>query len=58
MTTWSQTVHTSTRSNNMEWYWWVLLGVVIVVGGTVKLKVLNMWMEKRKANQERIEEDA
>jgi hypothetical protein len=42
----------------MEWYWWVLLGVVIVVGGTVKLKVLNMWMEKRKANQERIEEDA
>jgi hypothetical protein len=42
----------------MEWYWWVLLAVVFVVSGTLKMKFLASWMEKRKAKQERIEEDA
>jgi hypothetical protein len=42
----------------MEWYWWVLIVVLLVVFAIIKMKFIGMWMEKRKANQERIQEDA
>ncbi|MDO9556036.1 MAG: hypothetical protein Q7J82_00420 [Coriobacteriia bacterium] len=35
----------------MEWYWWVLVGVGIVVIGYLKLKVLGKIMENRKAKK-------
>lgn len=38
----------------MEWYWWVLLVVVLVAGATIKLKVLSMWMENRKKRADQI----
>jgi hypothetical protein len=41
----------------MEWYWWVLLVAVIIVGGYIKLKVLGKWMDKRKKDAENIPED-
>ncbi len=41
----------------MEWYWWVLIAAVVVVGGYIKLKVLSKWMEKRKLDEQRILED-
>lgn len=41
----------------MEWYWWVLIAAVVVVGGYIKLKVLGKWMEKRKNDATRILED-
>jgi hypothetical protein len=37
----------------MEWYWWVLIALVVVVGGALKLKVLGMLMERRKQSQEK-----
>ena len=43
----------------MEWYWWVLIAAVVIVGGYIKLKVLNAWMAsqaaKRKAEEEQQE---
>ncbi|MFP4551922.1 MAG: hypothetical protein ACLFNT_14035 [Spirochaetales bacterium] len=41
----------------MQWYWWVLIGVGVVLLGWLKLTVLNRWMASRKANQEPIEEE-
>lgn len=41
----------------MEWYWWVLIVAVIVVGGYIKLKVLSKWMENRKQREALIPED-
>lgn len=41
----------------MEWYWWVLIAAVVIVGGYVKLKVLGKILEKRKNAAENILED-
>jgi hypothetical protein len=41
----------------MEWYWWVLLGVAVVVIATLKLKVFSMILENRKKRQAQILED-
>lgn len=41
----------------MEWYWWVLLGVAVVVIATLKLKVFSMILESRKKRQAQILED-
>jgi hypothetical protein len=41
----------------MEWYWWVLLGVAVVVIGTLKLKVFSLILENRKKRQAQILED-
>jgi hypothetical protein len=41
----------------MEWYLWLLLAIVIVVGGAIKLTVLSKWMEHRKAREAQIPED-
>jgi hypothetical protein len=41
----------------MEWYWWVLLAAVVVIGGYVKLKVLSKWMESRKRKEASIPEE-
>ena len=31
----------------MEWYWWVLIGAVVIVGGYVKLRIFKNLMQKR-----------
>ncbi len=41
----------------MEWYWWVLIGVAVVVVGALKLKFFSMILENRKNRQEQILED-
>ena len=41
----------------MEWYWWVLIVIGVIVIGWAKLKVFSAWQAKRKAQAERIEED-
>jgi len=41
----------------MEWYWWVLIVVVFVVGGYVKLKVLGKIMENQKKKKEVFEDE-
>ncbi len=35
----------------MEWYWWVLIAVGVVVIGYLKLKVWGTIMEKAKAKK-------
>lgn len=40
----------------MAWYWWVLIGVGVVLIGWVKLKVLGKWMERRKEATQEIDE--
>lgn len=35
----------------MEWYWWVLIAVMLVAGFTLKLKILGKWMEYRKKRE-------
>ncbi len=32
----------------MEWYWWVLIGVGVVIIGYIKIKVLQKMWNKRK----------
>lgn len=34
----------------MEWYWWALIAVVVVVGGYIKLKIFKKIMSKDKNN--------
>lgn len=42
----------------MEWYWWVLILIGVVIIATIKLKVFGMILESRKKRQlERIEEE-
>jgi hypothetical protein len=41
----------------MEWYWWVLIGIAVVVVGALKLKVFSMILENRKKHQAQILED-
>lgn len=41
----------------MAWYWWVLIGVGVIVIGWLKLKVLGTWMAKRRERNQPIEED-
>lgn len=41
----------------MAWYWWVLIGVGVILIGWLKLTVLNAWMAKRRQQGEPIEED-
>lgn len=41
----------------MAWYWWVLIGVGVVLIGWLKLTVLNKWMAARKANQQPMEDE-
>jgi len=31
----------------LAWYWWILIAAVVVVGGYVKLKLLNKIMSKK-----------
>jgi len=31
----------------MEWYWWVLIGVGVVIIGYIKIKVLQKMRDKR-----------
>jgi hypothetical protein len=35
----------------VEWYWWVLIGVAVVVLGYVKLKVWGKILEAQKAKK-------
>jgi NADH:ubiquinone oxidoreductase subunit 3 (subunit A) len=39
---------------NMEWYWWVLIALVVVSGAAIKLKVLGMILERRKQREDRM----
>jgi len=32
---------------NLAWYWWALIGVGVVAGGYVKLKLLKKMMSKK-----------
>ncbi|MBM7614462.1 hypothetical protein [Alkaliphilus hydrothermalis] len=32
---------------NLAWYWWALIGVVVVAGGYVKLQLLKKMMSKK-----------
>jgi hypothetical protein len=41
----------------MEWYWWVLIVAVVVVGGYVKLKVLGKIMEHQKKKNQVFEDE-
>lgn len=41
----------------MEWYWWVLIAVVVVGGAYIKLKVLGKWLENRKKKEAQIIEE-
>jgi hypothetical protein len=41
----------------MEWYWWVLIGVVVVAGGYFKLKILGKIMENQKKKQQVFEDE-
>ena len=34
----------------LDWYWWVLIGAVVIVGGYVKLKIFKKLMEKKNDN--------
>lgn len=36
----------------LQWYWWVLIGVVVVVGGYLKLKLFKKMMGKKDAPME------
>ena len=36
----------------MQWYWWVLIGVGVVVIGFLKLKVLQGMMKKKQKDDE------
>jgi NADH:ubiquinone oxidoreductase subunit 3 (subunit A) len=38
----------------MEWYWWVLIVLILVAGAAIKLKVLGIILERRKKNQEQM----
>jgi hypothetical protein len=38
----------------MEWYWWVLIVLVVVAGAALKLKILGIWMERRKNSENQI----
>jgi uncharacterized membrane protein YhaH (DUF805 family) len=40
----------------MEWYWWVLIAVAVVVVGYLKLKIFNSIMAKRKKAEQEIED--
>ncbi len=41
----------------MAWYWWVLIGVGVVVIGWLKLSVFKKIMAKRQAKQAPIEDE-
>lgn len=41
----------------MAWYWWVLIGIGVVLIGWLKLTVLNKWMAARKERNRPIEDD-
>jgi hypothetical protein len=41
----------------MAWYWWVLIGVGVVVIGWLKLSVFKKIMAKRRQNQAPIEDE-
>lgn len=41
----------------MAWYWWVLIGVGVVLLGWAKLTILNKWMEARKKKNTPIEDE-
>ncbi len=36
----------------LDWYWWVLIGAVVLVGGYAKLKLLKKLMQKKNDNIE------
>ena len=31
----------------MQWYWWVLIGIGVILLGYIKIKVFKGWMDKR-----------
>jgi Sec-independent protein translocase protein TatA len=44
----------------VEWYWWVLIGVGVVVIGYAKIKVLGKWTaaaKAKKAKQAELEDE-
>lgn len=41
----------------MAWYWWVLIGVGVVLIGWLKLTVLNKWMQRRREQNQPIEDE-
>jgi hypothetical protein len=41
----------------MAWYWWVLIGIGVVGIGALKLKFFKAWMEKRKEQNQPIEDE-
>jgi hypothetical protein len=45
------------RRCEMEWYWWVLIGVVVVAGGYFKLKILGKIMENQKKKNQVFEDE-
>lgn len=36
----------------MAWYWWVLIGVVVIAGGYLKLKLFKKLMTKENKNED------
>lgn len=40
----------------MEWYWWMIIAVGVIVVGYLKLKVWKIIKEKRKNKQQDTEE--
>ncbi len=41
----------------MDWYWWIVIGVAVVVVGYFKLKIFKSIMGKKKAPLEEEEEE-
>lgn len=41
----------------MAWYWWVLIGVGVVLLGWVKLTILTKWMAARQERNQPVEEE-
>jgi hypothetical protein len=36
----------------MEWYWWVLIGIGVVLIGYIKLKVFKNWIGKKSKDED------
>jgi ABC-type dipeptide/oligopeptide/nickel transport system permease subunit len=45
------------KEASMEWYWWVLIVVVVIAGLIAKFKILSKWMENRAKREDQFLED-
>lgn len=39
----------------MEWYWWVILAIVLIGFAYLKVKIGGAWLQKQKENREKRE---